>query len=105
MGSLLEYFKPNPTTTYENALYFAGGIVLARLLQMISMTQYLYGSNHTGGKVRIAVCSVVYRKVRNFKNWNETIKYEAYYTDLPNQVSSKMHSVILLLAEKLMINF
>ncbi|KAJ8687082.1 hypothetical protein QAD02_022876 [Eretmocerus hayati] len=62
LGGLLQYFKPEPTTTYENALLCAGGIALTNAIQMITVNQNLYGCLHIGGRIRVAVCSLVYRK-------------------------------------------
>lgn len=46
----------------ESALYYAGVIVGLNALSVISINQYILGSFQNGMKVRIAVCSVIYRK-------------------------------------------
>ncbi|XP_058800223.1 ATP-binding cassette sub-family C member 4-like [Phymastichus coffea] len=62
LGALLQYFKPGSTTSYEEAMYFATSIVLASLANVISLNQTIFGAFHVGGRIRVAACSVVYRK-------------------------------------------
>ncbi|XP_051166278.1 ATP-binding cassette sub-family C member 4-like [Leptopilina boulardi] len=62
LGGLLQYFKPNSDVSYQTALMFAGGISLASAINVITLNQSLYGAFHIGGRVRVAVCSLVYRK-------------------------------------------
>ncbi|XP_011494146.1 PREDICTED: multidrug resistance-associated protein 4-like [Ceratosolen solmsi marchali] len=68
LGALLQYFKPEPTTTYEAALIYAGGISIATAINVITINQHIFGAFHLGGRVRIAVCSVVYRKALSLSN-------------------------------------
>ncbi|XP_076243243.1 ATP-binding cassette sub-family C member 4 [Calliopsis andreniformis] len=62
LGGLLRYFKKDTTETYETALMYAGGISLATFINVISLNQAIFGAFHVGAKIRVAVCSVVYRK-------------------------------------------
>ncbi|XP_058800224.1 ATP-binding cassette subfamily C member 4-like [Phymastichus coffea] len=62
LGALLQYFKPETKVTYEMALYYAGGIALVSFINVLSQSQTIFGGFHLGGRIRIAVCSVVYRK-------------------------------------------
>ncbi|KAJ8687081.1 hypothetical protein QAD02_022875 [Eretmocerus hayati] len=62
LGGLLQYFKPTPTTTYEAAMIYAGGISIATGINAITINQTIFGAFHIGGRIRVAVCSVVYRK-------------------------------------------
>lgn len=63
LGGLLRYFRKDSSLTYEVALYYAGGICLATAINVLSGNQTIFGAFHVGAKVRVAVCSVVYRKV------------------------------------------
>lgn len=63
LGGLLKYFRPKSDSTYESALMFAAGIALSNAFSAVYLSQLLLTSHHVGGKVRIAVCSLVYRKV------------------------------------------
>jgi len=63
LGGLLRYFRKNSVETYENALWYAAGICIVSGVNGISYNQIIYGAYHVGANVRVAVCSVVYRKV------------------------------------------
>ncbi|XP_018346781.1 PREDICTED: multidrug resistance-associated protein 4-like [Trachymyrmex septentrionalis] len=62
LGGLLRYFRKDSVEPYENALWFGAGICIANGVNVISGNQALFGAFHVGVKVRVAVCSVVYRK-------------------------------------------
>ena len=63
LGGLLRYFRKNTTETYETALLYAAGICVASAVNVISLNQAIFGAFHVGAKIRVATCSVVYRKV------------------------------------------
>lgn len=48
--------------SHEVALYYAGGIVLSNLTNALFVNQFYLNSFHYGMKVRVAVCSIIYRK-------------------------------------------
>ncbi|XP_034942268.1 probable multidrug resistance-associated protein lethal(2)03659 isoform X2 [Chelonus insularis] len=62
LGRLLRYFRESGGVTYNDALMYAGGICLATGINAITINQSIFGAFYLGGKIRIAVCSVVYRK-------------------------------------------
>ncbi|XP_072762870.1 ATP-binding cassette sub-family C member 4 [Anoplolepis gracilipes] len=62
LGGLLRYFRKDSVEPYENALWYAAGICLASGMSVIVGNQTIFGAFHIGAKVRVAVCSVVYRK-------------------------------------------
>ncbi|XP_018575091.1 multidrug resistance-associated protein 4-like [Anoplophora glabripennis] len=62
LGRLLEYFKPVPTVTKTEALWYAGGVVVLNALSALFMNQYIMGAFHYGMKVRAACCALIYRK-------------------------------------------
>ncbi|KAK0161584.1 hypothetical protein PV327_010040 [Microctonus hyperodae] len=62
LGRLLRYFRKNNEVSYNDALMYAGGICLATAINAITINQTIFGAFHVGGRIRIAVCSVVYRK-------------------------------------------
>ncbi|KAL6254635.1 hypothetical protein P5V15_013942 [Pogonomyrmex californicus] len=62
LGGLLRYFRKDSVELYENALWYGAGICIATGINVISGNQTIFGAFHVGAKVRVAVCSVVYRK-------------------------------------------
>lgn len=48
--------------THEMALYYAGGIVLVNAMGSLILNHFFLNSFHYGMKVRVAVCSIIYRK-------------------------------------------
>ncbi|XP_058446019.1 ATP-binding cassette sub-family C member 4-like [Malaya genurostris] len=62
LGLLLQYFRKDSDVTYENALYYAGAIVILNIVSAITINQYILGCFQNGMKVRVAMCSVIYRK-------------------------------------------
>ncbi|KAJ8674819.1 hypothetical protein QAD02_010605 [Eretmocerus hayati] len=62
LGEFLEYFKSERSTSYERALVCASGISIGTLLTVIAANQVSFLTNNLGSKVRIAICSLIYRK-------------------------------------------
>ncbi|XP_043529381.1 ATP-binding cassette sub-family C member 4-like [Frieseomelitta varia] len=62
LGGLLRYFRNDTTETFETALLYAAGICIATAVNVVSANQSLFGAFHVGGRIRVAACSVVYRK-------------------------------------------
>lgn len=62
LGMLLQYFRRDSNVSRESAFYYAGVIVALNAMSVISINQYILGGFQNGMKVRIAVCSVIYRK-------------------------------------------
>ncbi|XP_076757866.1 ATP-binding cassette sub-family C member 4 [Xylocopa sonorina] len=65
LGGLLRYFKKSTNETYEayeTALLYAAGICIATAVNVITLNQAIFGAFHVGARIRVATCSVVYRK-------------------------------------------
>lgn len=63
LSQLLLYFRAGSSITYNDALLYAVGILFFNGTQTIGSNQaYMYGY-HNAMKVRVAVCSIIYRKV------------------------------------------
>ncbi|RLU20388.1 hypothetical protein DMN91_006997 [Ooceraea biroi] len=62
LGGLLRYFRKDSVEVYESALWYGAGICVATAVNVLSGNQAIFGAFHVGAKVRVAVCSVVYRK-------------------------------------------
>ncbi|XP_063983102.1 ATP-binding cassette sub-family C member 4-like [Diachasmimorpha longicaudata] len=62
IGQLLRYFREDKGISYDETLMYAAGVCLATALYAIAANHWLYQVYHIGGRIRIAVCSLVYRK-------------------------------------------
>ncbi|XP_015117545.1 multidrug resistance-associated protein 4 [Diachasma alloeum] len=62
IGQLLRYFREDKGISYNETLMYAGGVCLATAIFAIAANHWLYQVYHIGGRIRIAVCSLVYRK-------------------------------------------
>jgi ATP-binding cassette, subfamily C (CFTR/MRP), member 4 len=62
LGMLLSYFSPLSNTTKESAYISAFALVALSAVTTVTINQYILGSFANGMKVRVATCSVIYRK-------------------------------------------
>lgn len=62
LGQLLMYFRKGSEMPHQEALGYAAGIVVMNALSALIINQFFIGGFHNGMKVRVAVCSVIYRK-------------------------------------------
>lgn len=63
LGYLLQYFRHSGKITYDEAMIYAIGIVVLTGLNAILNQQIMFLSFHDGMQIRVAVCSLIYRKV------------------------------------------
>ncbi|XP_065333029.1 ATP-binding cassette sub-family C member 4-like [Cloeon dipterum] len=62
LGRLLLYFKEGSTVTYEEAWFLAAAIVFLQAANAILVNQYSHKAWHTGLKMKVAACSLMFRK-------------------------------------------
>lgn len=62
MQSNLFYFRADKTMQYHIALMLAGGIVILSALNALILNHIYQVSFHNGLQLRVAVCSLIYRK-------------------------------------------
>lgn len=62
LGLLLNYFSPTSDTTREAAFCYAALLVSLSAISAITINQFVLGSFANGMKVRVATCSLMYRK-------------------------------------------
>ncbi|GAB0087981.1 hypothetical protein DMENIID0001_023540 [Sergentomyia squamirostris] len=62
LHQLLLYFRNNSTTSHTDAIICAIGIILLNIFGVFTSNHITFFGCHNGMKVRVAVCSVVYRK-------------------------------------------
>lgn len=66
LGQLLRFFREDPQISNAQALWCAGGILAIIGCNTILMNQIFITAFHSGMQIRVAICSVVYRKVNEF---------------------------------------
>ncbi|KAF7268017.1 hypothetical protein GWI33_018818 [Rhynchophorus ferrugineus] len=63
LGKLMNYYVPNQTTvTIQQAYLYAGVLIMASFLSVVVSHSYMLACHHLGMKMRIACCSLIYRK-------------------------------------------
>ncbi|XP_034254797.1 multidrug resistance-associated protein 4-like isoform X2 [Thrips palmi] len=62
LGKLLSHFRPVPLVSREDAMIYAGAMVLCTLISLVCRNTYELTAYHTGLRIRAACCSIIYRK-------------------------------------------
>jgi len=63
LGMLIQYFRADSTMPTWQAYLYATGVVLSSALYTIIIHPFYFGTQHIGMKLRIASCSLIYKKV------------------------------------------
>jgi ATP-binding cassette subfamily C (CFTR/MRP) protein 4 len=63
LGRFIMYFSGMPGFPKERAYLNAGGVSLCSGLALLLVHPYAIGTMHIGMQMRVAVCSLIYRKV------------------------------------------
>nr|CAD7441513.1 unnamed protein product [Timema bartmani] len=63
LGKVIEYFTPNSTMTIEEAYMYGAGMIVNVYLMVIMVHHYNLSAAAVGMRIRIACCSLIYRKV------------------------------------------
>ena len=76
MGRYIEILtKPRSQIQKAEALFYASGIVFISLVNVFVSHPYMQAILHQSMKIRVACCSLVYRKVGIFFFWHWFILY------------------------------
>lgn len=62
LGRLLEYFTTDNTISKTDAYLYAGGVVLCSAINVFVVHPYMMAILHMGMKLRVACCTLIYRK-------------------------------------------
>lgn len=63
LGQLISFYRPGQTEiSQEEAYYYAAGVVLCSLINILFAHPYMLGVLHLGMKIRVGCCSLIYRK-------------------------------------------
>ena len=63
LGWMIEYFAPNSRVSLTEAYLYGTGVVFMACIYTFTHHPYFFGVMYTGMKMRIACCSLLYRKV------------------------------------------
>ena len=64
VGCLLQYFKKNSTMPRNHAIGYAATLVVTTLCKGLLTNHFMFLAYHTGQRVRVACCALIYRKVK-----------------------------------------
>ena len=65
---MIQYFSPDSQVTLTEAYLYAGGVVAMTVLWIFTHHNYFFSVQHTGMKLRVASCSLLYRKALKLSN-------------------------------------
>ncbi|XP_055375264.1 probable multidrug resistance-associated protein lethal(2)03659 [Condylostylus longicornis] len=62
LGRLIEFYSKGTTGDMTDAYIFAAAVIITCALSVLIMHPFMFGTLHLGMKIRLAMCSVIYRK-------------------------------------------
>uniref|UniRef100_T1IZ26 Uncharacterized protein n=1 Tax=Strigamia maritima TaxID=126957 RepID=T1IZ26_STRMM len=62
LGGLIRYFTPGSETTSTEAILYATGVAVCSGIFPLTHHPYFFGVQHTAMQIRVACCSLIYRK-------------------------------------------
>ena len=65
---MIEYFSPNSRVTLTEAYLYAGGVVAMAAINTFNHHSYFFEKQSTGMKLRVASCTLLYRKALKLSN-------------------------------------
>ena len=65
---MIEFFTSNSRVSLTEAYLYAGGVVAMTVLWIFTHHNYFFSVQHTGMKLRVACCSLLYRKALKLSN-------------------------------------
>lgn len=63
LGGLIRYFSQGSGISHDMAYLYAGGVIVCSLFNIFWKAPIWLAVLHTGMKMRVGVCSLIYRKV------------------------------------------
>jgi hypothetical protein len=63
LGGLIRYFSPGSSVDRDTAYLYAAGVVVCSLFNIFCKSPIWLAVYHTGMKMRVGTCSLIYRKV------------------------------------------
>jgi ATP-binding cassette subfamily C (CFTR/MRP) protein 4 len=62
LGGLIHYFSPGSDTSHSTAFVYAVCIIVCSSVAVVVKQAYMLAMFHTGMKMRVGICSLLYRK-------------------------------------------
>ena len=64
LGQVIGYFSPDGGVSTQSAYLFAAGVIACSAFNVLTHHQFFMGCELMGLRIRVACCSLLYRKVR-----------------------------------------
>lgn len=64
LGKLISYFTNSGSMSKDDAYLYATGVIMCSGLAIVILHPYMLGIMHIGMQMRVAACSLIYRKVK-----------------------------------------
>ncbi len=94
MPFTFDFNRANSSVTFDDALWYAIGMVILNALNIAIVNQYFIGCFHSGMKIRVSLCSLIYRKT--LKLSQSAVRENAIVNLLSNDVNRfELVSVLL----------
>ncbi|XP_065930407.1 ATP-binding cassette sub-family C member 4-like [Magallana gigas] len=71
IGLIISYFQPGSTLSQTEVYIYATVVAVSHILQLIVNPKYYFNSQHIALKMKVAVASLIYRKILKMSSWSK----------------------------------
>ncbi|XP_034300532.2 ATP-binding cassette sub-family C member 4-like [Magallana gigas] len=71
VGRIISYFQPGTTLSQTEVYIYATVVAVSHILELIVNPKYFFNSHHIALKMKVAVASLIYRKILKMSSWSK----------------------------------